>query len=250
MSSRRGVSLVGFLIAILALALCGRGYAEAEGEPAERSWRAGVDVSVYSEYIWRGLDKYDTAVSPSLYLRFPSFCIRATGIAETGGDADMGEIDASFEYFLSAGPVDFSLGYMFYGYDDSPYSDTSEIFGKAAWNTGTPISPSLEMYWDIDEADALYTRFGVAYADSIEKVNYKLLATLGAATDGFSETYFWTSESGLVDFEISFSMILPITEQITFEPFVGYSALIESSLGNHLEDDSNAYVGASLHVVF
>ncbi len=250
MAMKTLLTMLWMVVVVAGLVVCTEISGEEKAEPAGRTWMAGVDAAVYSEYIWRGLNKYETAVSPSAYVRFPSFCVRATGIAETGGDEGLGEIDASFEYFFSFGQLDFSAGYIFYGYDESPYSDTSEIFGKAAWNTGTPIQPSLELYWDVDEADALYGRLGVAYADRIENVSYKLLATLGAATEGFSETYFWVSESGLIDFEISFSMIIPVSEHVSFEPFVGYSALVDSAIKDFVEDDSNAYGGAAVHLMF
>jgi len=211
---------------------------------------AGVDATVYSDFVWRGLNKYDTSVAPSIYVRFPSFEVRATGIAEVGDDEGLGEVEASFEYFFSVGQLDLSAGYVFYGYDESIYSDTSEIFGKASWNTGTPITPSLEVYWDIDEAEALYGRFGVTYADRIERINYRLRATLGAATDGFSKTYFFVSESGFIDFDISFSMIIPVSDYFSFEPFVGYSVLLDSSIKHFVEDDSNVYVGGAIHLMF
>ncbi len=223
---------------------------EAAEPPAARTWMAGVDVTVFSDYVWRGVNKYDTAVSPSAYVRFPSLEVRATGVAETGDDDGLGEIDASVEYFFSFGQLDFSAGYIFYGYDESAYSDTSEFFGKAAWNTGTPLTPALELYWDIDEAEALYGRVGLAYADHIERINYKLQAWLGAATDGFSETYFFVADSGFIDFDISFSMIIPVADFCSFEPFVGYSVLVNDSVNDFVEDDSNEYVGAALHLMF
>jgi len=255
MSARAGFVIVVLVVLTMGVALCGPSAAQpvlqrVSEEAAVRTWTAGVDATVYSEYVWRGLNKYETSIAPSVYVRFPSFCIKVAGIAETGGGGGMGEVTPSLEYFFSAGELDFSVGYIFYGYDESLYSDTSEIFGKASWNTGTPISPSLEMYWDIDEADALYARLGVCYADRIEDISYKLLATLGGGTEGFSETYFWVSESGLTDFEISFSMVIPVSEQISFEPFVGYSVLVNSSIKTFAEDDSNEYIGASIHVVF
>ncbi len=254
MNLRMRLSVVGIVVVGLVLWLGAGASAEekAEGnvEPAGRSWKAGVDATFYSDYIWRGLDKFETSVSPSIYVRFPSFCVRATGIAETGEDGGMGEIDASFEYFLSVKQLDFSFGYMYYGYDDAPYSDTSELFGKVAWNTGTPIIPLLELNWDVDAAEALYGRLGVAYADKVENVNYRVLATLGAATEGFSETYFWVSESGLIDFDISFAMVIPVSEIVSFEPFVGFSVLLDDSIKTFVEDDSNVYGGAAVHLVF
>lgn len=243
-------SVASLFVLLGGLALCVSCSAEEKAQPAGRNWVAGVDAGFYSDYVWRGLNKYDTSVSPAIYAKFPWFCIKALGVAETGGDGGMGEIDASLECFFSSGQLDFSAGYIFYGYDESPYSDTSEIFGKAFWRTGTPIIPSLELYWDIDEADALYGRLGVAYVDSIENINYKVLATLGGATDGFNETYYWVSESGLVDFEISFRMVIPVTKEFSFEPFVGYSVLVDSSIKTWVKDDSNEYIGAAVHLVF
>jgi len=45
-------------------------------------------------------------------------------------------------------------------------------------------------------------------------------------------------------------MIIPVSEQVSFEPFVGYSALVNSSIKRFVEDDSNEYIGASVHVTF
>jgi hypothetical protein len=250
MTSTVRFALVGLIILGAMLLVCPRSLAEEGAKPTARTWMAGVDATLYSDYIWRGLKKYDTSVAPSIYVRFPSFEIRATGIAETGGGGGMGEVDASFEYFLSLGPVELSAGYIFYGYDEAFYSDTSEIFGKASWMTGTPIVPSLELFWDVDEADALYGRLGVAWIDHIERINYKLLARIGAATDGFNETYFFVSESGFTDFEASFNMVIPVGEHVSFEPFVGVSVLLNSTVKDFVEDDTNGYVGGAIHLMF
>jgi len=253
MNWRANLIIVIVVVLAVGIMLWGRSSAEEKAPPlggAGRTWMAGVDATIYSDYIWRGLHKYDTSVSPSAYVRFPSFCIKAVGIAETGEDGGMGEVDASFEYFFSVRQLDFSAGYIFYAYDESPYSNTSELFGTVSWKTGTPIYPSLELYWDVDEADALYGRVGVTYADHIESLSYKLMATLGAATDNFPETYFLVSESGLIDFEISFSMTIPVSEQISFRPFGGYSALVNDNIGDLVKDDSNGYGGASIHITF
>jgi hypothetical protein len=252
MVSRIGFLVAGVAVVAMGFVLCAPAPAQEQGveQPAARTWTAGVDATVFSDYMWRGLNKYDTAVSPSIFVRFPSFEIRATGIAETGEDEGLGEVDASFEYFFSVGQLDFSAGYMFYGYDESVYSDTSEIFGKASWNTGTPITPLLELYWDVDEADALYGRIGVAYADRIEKISYALRATLGAATEGFGETYFFVSESGFIDFDISFSMIIPVTDYFSVKPFVGYSVLVNNGINDVVKDDSKAYAGGAILLMF
>ncbi len=250
MSSRRSFLVFGLVLVAIAAVLPGRCLAQEKAEPHIRTWKAGVDVAVYSEYIWRGLEKYGTAVEPAAYVRFPSFCVKLSGVGDTGGDGGMGEITPSLEYFFSLGELDFSVGYMYYGYDKSPYSDTSELFATARWNTGTPICPSVEAYWDIDEADALYARFGVDYTDRVEDIDFQLSGTLGAATDGFGETYFFVKESGLIDFEASFSMVIPISEQISFKPFVGLSYLMDSSLKDFVDDDWNFYGGGALLVTF
>lgn len=158
MTSRARLAVVSLVVLAGGLALC-TGFAEEKAAPpAGRTWFAGVDAAIYSDYIWRGVNKYDTSVSPAVYVKFPSFCVKALGLFETGEDEGTGEIDLSLEYFFSLGQLNFSAGYIYYGYDESPYSDTSELFGKAAWRTGTPIVPSLELYWDVDEASALYGR--------------------------------------------------------------------------------------------
>jgi len=250
MTSTVRFAMVGLIVFAALLVVCLGSVAEENAAPATRTWMAGVDATIYSDYIWRGLNKYDTSVAPSIYVHFPSFEVRATGIAETGGDRDLGEVDASFEYFFSLGPVDFGAGYMFYGYEDALYSDTSEIFGKASWMTGTPIVPSFELFWDIDEADALYGRLGVAWIDHIERINFRLLARIGAATEGFNETYFFVSESGFTDFDIAFNMVIPVGEHVSFEPFVGVSVLLNSTVKDFVDDDTNAYVGGAIHLMF
>ncbi len=250
MTSRARLAVVSLVVLAGGLALC-TGFAEEKAAPpAGRTWFAGVDAAIYSDYIWRGVNKYDTSVSPAVYVKFPSFCVKALGLFETGEDAGTGEIDLSLEYFFSLGQLNFSAGYIYYGYDESPYSDTSELFGKAAWRTGTPIVPSLELYWDVDEASALYARIGVAYEDQIENVPFKVATALGGATEGFAETYFWVSEAAFIDFEASFSMVIPLSKQISFEPFVGISVLLDDSIKTWVKDDTNEYLGAALHLVF
>lgn len=68
--------------------------------------------------------------------------------------------------------------------------------------------------------------------------------------EGFAETYFWVSEAGFIDFEASFSMVIPLSKQISFEPFAGISVLLDDSIKTWVKDDTNEYVGAALHLVF
>lgn len=152
--------------------------------PASAQTELGIDASVYSSYVWRGLSLTNKPVfQPDVYLSFPLGAASLTvggwanvdigeydgssDIAQGGGSAfNLSEVDPYAEIGFSAGKASIALGGVAYIYtNDAPAinSDfnTVEVYGTVSLDT--PLAPSLAVYYDLDKVKGLYVEGSVSH---------------------------------------------------------------------------------------
>ncbi len=146
--------------------------------PAAAQTEFGIDASVYSSYVWRGLTLTSGPVlQPDVWISFPigsaSLTVGGWGNVELGenkdaNDANQGggsslnfsEFDPYAEIGFSAGKASLALGgtaYIYPNDDTAPVSSTSntvEIYGRIELDA--PFAPSLAAYYDVDKIKGLY----------------------------------------------------------------------------------------------
>lgn len=156
----------------------------ATSAPASAQTELGIDASLYSSYVWRGLTLTSGPVlQPDVYLSFPlggvSLTVGAWGNVEIGeyDDADdvtqgagtsfnLSEVDPYAELGFSAGKAALALGVTAYVYpNDAPAinSDfnTVELYGSVSLEA--PLSPTLAAYYDLDKVKGLYVEGSVSH---------------------------------------------------------------------------------------
>lgn len=193
--------------------LCGVLYAI----PAQAQTEVGVDLDLFSSYVWRGLSLTNKPVlEPGVYVSIPagnaSITVGGWGnidlgsyddpnddIAEGGGTSfNLSEFDPYAEVSFPVGKATLTggvTGYIYPNDEDAPNdaglltsdANTVEIYGKVGFDA--PLSPELSIYYDVDKIKGAYIEGGVSYSlAASEKVSIDLGALAGfSAGQGTSD---------------------------------------------------------------
>ena len=186
--------------------------------PAHAQATFGVDLDLFSSYVWRGLSLTNRPVAqPSVWVSFPAggASITAGGwsnidlgryddladhIGESGGSSafNFAEFDPYAEVSFPAGVATLTGGVTAYIYPNdetapndfgllTTASNTVEIYGKVGLDV--PLSPELSIYYDVDKIKGAYIEGSVGHSlAASEKVSIDLGAVAGfSAGQGISE---------------------------------------------------------------
>jgi hypothetical protein len=170
--------------------------------PARAQTTFGVDVDLFSSYVWRGLTLTNKPVlEPGLWVSFPAgnASITAGGwanidigqyddasdISESGGTSafNLAEFDPYAEVSFPVGNATLTggvTGYIYPNDDPGLTSDfnTWELYGKAGLDV--PLSPELSVYYDIDKIKGAYIEGNISHSlAASERVSIDLGATAG-----------------------------------------------------------------------
>jgi hypothetical protein len=178
--------------------------------PARAQTEVGVDLGLFSSYVWRGLTMTNKPVAqPAVYVSFPvgNASITASGwsnidlgkyddfaddLSESGGSSalNLAEFQPYAEVSFPVGQATLTGGVTGYIYpNDAPApalglmtsdENTWEIYGKLGFDV--PFSPEVSIYYDIDRVKGAYIEGGVSYSLAASE---QVSVDLGAAA-GFS----------------------------------------------------------------
>jgi hypothetical protein len=162
----------------------------------------GVDLDVFSSYVWRGLTLTNKPVAqPAVWVSFPAGSASITvggwssidlgkyddpedDISESGGTSafNFAEFDPYAEVGYTVGKATLTGGVTAYIYpNDFGFTkdlNTVEIYGKAGLDV--PLSPQLSIYYDVDKVKGAYLEGSISHSlPASEKVSIDLGATAG-----------------------------------------------------------------------
>jgi hypothetical protein len=167
----------------------------------------GADVGVFSSYVWRGLSLTNKPVmQPAVWASIPAGSTSITlgvwstidlgkyddpldDISESGGTSsfNLAEYDPYGEVGFTVGKTSLTGGVTAYIYpndipDDAPglnsRFNTVELYAKAALDV--PLSPFVNLYYDVDKVKGAYIEGGVGHSfPASEKVSVDLGAVAG-----------------------------------------------------------------------
>ncbi len=172
------------------------------GNSAHAQATFGVDLDLFSSYVWRGLSLTNKPVAePGVWVSFPAGNASITvggwanidlgqyddpsDISESGGTSafNLAEFDPYAEVSFPVGNATLTggvTGYIYPNDDPGLTSDfnTVEIYGKAGLDV--PLSPELSIYYDVDKIKGAYIEGNVSHSlAASEKVSIDLGATAG-----------------------------------------------------------------------
>ncbi len=163
----------------------------------------GIDVGVFSAYVWRGLTLTSKPViQPDLWLSFPvgengAFTLGGWSNVELGkydgadevslgggeGGPDVSEFDPWIEYTHAFGDVELGLGAVGYLYPNDPpglTSDANTLEIYARLGLAHVLSPQVAAYYDVDKIKGLYLEGSIGYGIPLsESVSLSLGALAG-----------------------------------------------------------------------
>ena len=246
---RENLSAIFSAIVFAFLLTAGPLFAEEEGAylPMEKvgEWNVQADATadLYTKYIWRGQTLVDEPVfQPGAYVSIESFTASIWGNFTLTDDKEWTELDYTFDYTASLefiNPelkgVSVSLGYIYYDFPNlSAGEDSQEIYAGIA--VDTLLSPSFAVSHDYDQGDGTFYEFAAAHSLPIDKLSLNLSAAVGY-NDGQ-----WDFDSSFSSATFGASLTIPLTEKLSFEPGIFYSAALDSQY------DDEFYGGFSIGV--
>ena len=162
----------------------------------------GVDLDVFSSYVWRGLSLTNKPVAqPAVWVSFPAGSASITvggwssidlgkyddpndDISESGGTSafNFAEFDPYAEVGYTVGKTTLTGGVTAYIYPNdlglTKDLNTVEIYAKAGLDV--PLSPQLSIYYDVDKVKGAYLEGSISHSlPASEKISIDLGATAG-----------------------------------------------------------------------
>jgi hypothetical protein len=215
-------------------------------EDATLGFSAGADY--LSKYVWRGQNLSDDPVfQPSVGATYGPLSLSLWGNMDTtninGNSGDFSELDTTLGLagdIPGVEGVGYTLGLIYYDFPGTSYPDTTEVY--AGISLALPLSPSVTIYRDIDEAKGTYYAFGLSHSiDKIAElgadmpVGLSLGASVGYANSAYNKYYWGVDSSEAQDLTLTASFPTTIGGW-TITPKMGYSTLLSGDIS-----DSDAY---------
>ena len=191
-------SAIFVLLALLSLAAA----------PASADAEYALDFA--SAYVWRGITFTDGAVfQPSVTASNDGgFAINVWGSLDIDDANDMSgefnEIDLTASYGFGTDAVSAEVGFIEYLFPNTPFAGTREVYATIGWDI--TASPSVALYYDIDEVKDFYANFGVSFGgDASGALAWSVSISAGYAGDDFAAAYDGLA-GGMYDGNVTFGL--------------------------------------------
>ena len=204
-----------------------------------------VYAGIWDKYMWRGFNLSNSrpTIQAGLDLSIASGWTLSTWHnwqLKSGTDYKSGELnetDVILTYAFDVGDmVSMSIGDIWYMVDGK---DTNEVFVTATLNT--PLSPTLKISWDWDEAkeDGLFYTFDISHSFDLGQWMENSSLNLGAlvAYNQHSD-YLVDDYAGWHNYELSASIDYALTDQLTISPIFIFSSGISSGGKNAIDTET------------
>lgn len=208
---------------------------------------ARAELGLFSKYVWRGMTLTDDAVlQPSVAADLLGFTAGIWANMDfTDANASLDNPDGyqgkfnEVSYTLSCGlslPVlQVEAGVVHYTYPNTPDPATTEVFASAG--ADVLLSPSLTVYYDLDEVDGGYLAFALGHGVPLSPAaSLEFAATLGYGTGDYVAGYFPFSatpdkaqtgaDAGPTDFQATASLPYRPLDIVTISPSLTYTTLL------------------------
>lgn len=239
-------------------------------EPETPAVTGGVNVDLFSHYVWRGFALTDGfATQPSVFvsthgLTFTSWSSWSSTDAGcfNGDDCPaLREHDFTVDFTKPVGKATVSLGYINYLFppyrtDEAKAADavgaTNEFYGGVAFSA--PANPFVKVYFDVDGNDTTdssrgaYLQFGVSQAIPLAEGKATLTPMFSVAYN-FSS---WIPENDWNDANLGVKLALPVSSHFTITPAIYLSIGLNDSVKavGYGDGDTKFYGGVGFGYTF
>ncbi len=245
------ISTLLVLSLILPLGLAGASPAQAKIEVS-----ADLEVAFNSKYVWRGIVVVDDWVAqPSVTVGVGDFSFNVWGdymlTDENNRKNEFDEIDLTADYTFSLGKFSIPVGIIHYTFPGSTAPATTELFAGVSYDW--VITPSLTIYYDVDEAHGAYVLGSLGYSlelpSSSKTVSWSLDlgASIAYGSSDYNDFYYNnTDKGGFTDYVLSLAVPIGIGQYLTITPQVLWTGLVDSDIKDNMkasQDENNIYFG-------
>jgi uncharacterized protein (TIGR02001 family) len=240
-------SKVALCVAVVALGMTGAAWAEGD---------VSVEVTsdFMSKYVWRGQNVTDDwSFQPGVSATYGGLTAGFWGALDMTDENDESGQFIEYDYYLDySGQIDdtfgYSVGAIYYYF---PGGDaTTELY--AGVSVDTIASPSLTVYYDIEEVDGAYVALGFGHSIESEELpcGIDLSANLGWGDSSYNDAYWGVDDGELNDLTLSAAFPFEVGP-VTVTPSVTYVAVLGSDVSDVAgDDDSLVYAGVGLAYAF
>ncbi len=229
----------------------------AQPEPAKPSGKtipedfiADLNVSFYSQYIWRGyeLSKDSLVIFPQLTIGYKGFAVTTWVDLDTRFKASpkkefkLQETDVITTYSNSYAPwkLNYTLGWILYDYQplagnaDGTIKDTKtqELF--VTLGVDTILKPTLSIYREIEAGEAWYVSLGAAH--SIPVFKDWSLDLAGYVSYMYNRSTL--DISAFHDGNLSAGLKIPLTSVLSIKPNIQWSFPLSSAASRNIKFNS------------
>jgi hypothetical protein len=214
---------------------------------------ADLNVSFYSQYIWRGLElsRDSLVIFPSMTIGYKGFAVNLWADLDTNfgtGNEDrkfkLQETDVTVSYSNSYEPwkLNYTMGWILYDYQptagnaDGTITDTKnqELFLSLGLNT--LLKPTLTAYQEIETGKALYISLALSHSFAVYK-DWSL--DLGGWVS-YMENHSTAHISNFHDGNISAGLKIPLNNYLSVKPNIQYSFALSGDAAQKIRDNSEA----------
>lgn len=209
---------------------------------AEQSVGFDLSADFFGKYVWRGQNLNNSTVfQPGIGITYGGLTGSIWGnldMTDSNGEkGEFTEYDFAIDYSAAVPGVegiDFSIGAIYYRFPSVKPSSTTEVYWGFSFDL--PLSPSVTVYHDVDEAKGIYAAFGVGH--SVENifsltpdlsVGMDIGASVGWGDSDYNDFYWGVDNSKLNDLTVSIAFPMDIAGW-TVAPSVTYVTLLSDTL--------------------
>ena len=200
---------------------------------------ADLNVSFFSQYIWRGyqLSKDSLVIFPQLTVGYKGFAVTTWVDLDTRfkGDPDkkftLQETDVIASYSNSIAPLklNYTLGWILYDFQPKKNQELFVTLGL-----DTILKPTLSIYQEIELGRAWYFQLGVAHSFAV----YKDWSLDLAATASYMYNRSTADISAFHDGNISAGLKIPLNKNLSIKPNIQWSFPLSSAAGEKIKAGS------------
>jgi hypothetical protein len=226
--------------------------AQPTGKMIPEDLTADLNVSFYSQYIWRGLElsRDSLVIFPTMTIAYKGFAVNLWADLDTrfAGTPDkefkLQETDVTVSYSNSYEPwkLNYTLGWILYDFQPvsveqaGPIKDTKnqEIFLTLGLNT--LLKPTFSVYNEIEIGQAWYFNLGLSHSFPVYK-DWSL------DVGGWVSYLYDHSDDDFDNFHdgnISAGLKIPINNYLSIKPNIQYSFALSSDAAQRIRNNSEA----------
>jgi hypothetical protein len=211
---------------------------------------ADFNLSLYSQYIWRGyeLSKDSLVIFPQLTVGYKGFAVTTWVDLDTRFKGDpnksfkLQETDVIASYSNSYKPwkLNYTLGWILYDYQptvgnaNQTITDTKNQELFVTLGLDTLLKPTFSVYNEIEMGQAWYLQLGVAHSFAV----YKDWSLDLAATASYMYNRSTADISAFHDGNISAGLKIPINSYLSIKPNLQYSFPLSQAAARKIKASS------------